>query len=568
MLTWFKVRPEIEVYVPGSVRPGAPFHARVVLRCADAVPVQGVDVEVVGAFISVGDAEVQDRFFRAVARLRGEGELDAGEHTFHAQIEVPAGSPPTYAGQRLRVEYTLKVAVDIPWWPDARARFHLQVVDVGHDRPALSPLYASRLAEPPGSAPHLEISLRSDVVRPGGDLEGAIALVHGGGRPIAGLSAALIAAERSPRVGGVALSEVCRWTLVGAEAAADAAPRPLRIRLPVDLTSGFEHGEYGLAWLLQVRLALSWMRDLEVKIPIKVNRGELVGDGERRAAPAVGSERQALLWREVARETGLQEQSGALVGRVGGVSLQIARERRPRGGEVVVAAIDAPSLAIGLTLADAGDERAAPALRSRDMSQATWLEGQLQAARGELRWAAASDDELRLEVRDAGRDARGLVAFARAVLAVARRLDEVRDQLPPPRALADRRPRWAEAARRLGARLRPGDLALFGGGEGFTFSVIHEWDRRGEVLRTHLELRPEVAIDERHHLRWHNQGGEAPESELPLGALCEGAWQLEIERAAIRIVIVGDVDPVAEIGRIQALQGLAGRLAGRLGLYR
>ncbi|MEZ4448202.1 MAG: hypothetical protein R3B09_01900 [Nannocystaceae bacterium] len=562
MPAWLKVRPQIDLHAPTIVLPGAPFAVLVVLRCVEAVPIKGVHLELLGGNLLITEIERTHTFLRAITQLRGAGSLEAGEHAFQAQLTLPPDAPPSYFGARLRVKYALHVHVDIPWWPDARASHQLVVATRAREEPGVPRLYTSPIAAPPGSRPHLEISLHRDTIGGGGDLEGAVAVIHGAGETLRSLHMTLIACERLGPKQGVHYTPSRRWVLSGPEGAADTSRR-FHLKLP-GVFPGFEHQGYGLSWFLEVEAGFADARDLKVKLPITLTGSAVVDTGERRALPPVGSERQALLWQRIAKLTGLRADRDALVGRLGEVTLRITRERRPGAVDVVVAALAPPSLAIGLSLA-AGE--ATRSFVSRDMSQATWLEGQLSSARGELRWTAASDDELRLEAPEA-RDAGGLVAFVRAVLAVTHRLEEVHERIPPPRALADRLPRWVEAAALLGARLRPGDLALLGRGEGHEYALLHEWDPRGEVVRTHLVLRPEVAIDERLHLRWRGQGGDAPESSLPLARLCEGAWQLEIERQAIRIVLAGVVDPVAEIGRIHALQALSGRLSGRLGLYR
>ncbi|MEZ4453488.1 MAG: hypothetical protein R3B09_28770 [Nannocystaceae bacterium] len=248
---------------------------------------------------------------------------------------------------------------------------------------------------------------------------------------------------------------------------------------------------------------------------------------------------------------------------IGTVGVEVLRDFRPITGGFLVAKIRPPDLAIGLSL-----DETRGALRSRDPAQASWLAEAISGVLDPFDLSSACDRALTIELPEPDRDEvliRRLTIQARAL---ARRLDEVLADLPPPAALASRVPEWSRAAARLGARLRPGDLALLGGDGTRRFSVVTEWDHRGEAVGLVLELVVGFVIGERFHLHWCRMDGSLPASALSLETAAEGAWILEIDATALRLVARGPQEPAWVVARLEALQAVADRLDGRLGVYR
>ncbi|MCA9637854.1 MAG: hypothetical protein KC420_17625, partial [Myxococcales bacterium] len=497
-----KRRPEIQVFSPRAVLPGRPFVTRVVLACSDAVGVSAVDVELRGAYVwfvdtQYGQSRSEEVFYRQRARVAERGELAAGEHAFAARFVLPAEAPATYQGEELRIEYSLHVHVDIPWWPDARAAFVVQVSPPPAEAaPGEGRVFASHAGGAPGGDPYLEVSLGSTDIEAGERLEGAVALANTATNAYRSVELALVAVESVHRPLGrhTHHRRVCAWSRP-IEAIADNAPIRLMIALPDALVPGFDLGACSLRWFLEVRARVSWSRDPRVWIPLQVLGPRVAADGgERRAPLAVGSERLELVWRSVAEARSMSYEGGVLRQRIGEVELQISREHRGRAGAVVVGELGFPDLGIGLAIGGRGR-----ALQSRDMTQATWLIEHLGEALSRRPPVDASDLRLRFELEDAGQDRATLLAFIDELLALAALVDERRLEIPPPTAMAAMVPAWEAAARHLGARLRPAAMAISGRADASTVEIRTEWDERGRPLQTVLELRPSRPIDQRHH---------------------------------------------------------------------
>ncbi|MCA9695751.1 MAG: hypothetical protein KC636_39605, partial [Myxococcales bacterium] len=75
-----KHRPEILVYVPQEIVPGASFKVRAVIDCRARLPVSGVEIELMGVSVWMLSSQQsryrdEEQFFRSVARVRGAGPM-------------------------------------------------------------------------------------------------------------------------------------------------------------------------------------------------------------------------------------------------------------------------------------------------------------------------------------------------------------------------------------------------------------------------------------------------------------------------------------------------------------
>jgi len=569
-----KRRPELLLFASRTLRVGRSFEARVVIACAEPVPVDYVDVELRGDLVEYvdtqyGRSERHIGFLRQRARIHGPGDLATGEHPWVVVFNLPARAPPSYAGATFRVEYTVHVHASIPWWPDARAVFALQVLGApappqGDGRPRV---FASDAAGARGTEPFVELSLARTEVAPGEPLTGALALANTAHHTYREAELSLVAVESSRSLLGRHdhPRPLCRWALSLAELG-DGEPLRFRLQIPAGVCPGFDQGDHSLRWYLEARIKVAWARDPRVWIPLVVTESQ-IDDGAQEPAPlAVGSERIDLLWRSIAEQSGLELLHGALVGRFGATTLRIAREPRGRRGTIVAASVDLPDLGIGLRLDDDGPR---PRLAGRDAAQVTWLEGHLSAALERRPPAGANDRGLAFELDDPGQVHTTLRPFVDDLKAIAALLEGLRAQIPPPTAMAALVPAWERAASHLGGHLRPGPMAIVGRADDAAIELRTEWDDAGRPQRTLFELRPAAAIDERHHLTWHARSGGPPASALPLEPLWSGAHALEIDRDGVRVALDGPLaDPLTELGRISALVALGDRLQGRRGPFR
>ncbi len=565
-----KRRPEIMLFAPRAIRAGDEFVASLRLSCAEAVPVSAVDVELRGAFTgqlrTQGDGGIHEQvFLRQRARVAEEGELSAGEHTYKVSFRLSDGLPASYEGDDLRIEYVIAVHVDIPWWPDARASFVLKMVAVEVSAPVASPrVYASAAGGAPGSKPYLEVSLGVTDVEPGGTLRGAVALSNTTTNDYRAIEIALVGVESIElRSGRHTHHRKARSWRLPVQVVAEGEPQRFKLSLPETLVPAFKLGVVSLRWFLDVRAKVAWSRDPEVWIPLTVRASGVIEEGDVRAPLAVGSERVSLVWRSVAEARGLVFADGVLRWRGGDVELAVSREHRGREGGVLRGALAFPELGIGLS-AENG------ALTSRDPDQARWLSAQLGPPLTVLLPAQADDRGLVFELRDSGQDRSTLLIFVDGLLALAKALDPLLTEVPPPSSMVELVPAWARAAQALGLRLRPGPMVLRGRVDGCAIEVRTGWDIHGLPDQTIFELTPGRPIDGRYHLSWF-QGEALPESKLPLAELVSGerARALDISADSVRIDLRGALeDPEAERTRITALVEVGRRLEGRRGGYR
>jgi hypothetical protein len=169
-VAFIKHRPEILVYVPKKITPGVAFNVRAVVECKHPVPVLSVDVELVGVcawIIKTQNSRYRDeeQFFRSTARVHRGGELAAGRHEYPVRFRLPPDVAATYAGDALRIEYTVRVRVGIPWWPAANASFMIKVA-TGHTSVADEQrvVYSSGARALQQHKPYAELSLGSSAL--------------------------------------------------------------------------------------------------------------------------------------------------------------------------------------------------------------------------------------------------------------------------------------------------------------------------------------------------------------------------------------------------------------------
>lgn len=562
-----KRRPEVQLYAPRVLIPGQTFQVRVVVACERAVPVEFIDLELRGTAVhrpetQYGSAESEIHLLRLHARVHQAGELAPGRHAWQVEFRLPSDAPPSYGGASLSVYYRFRVHASVPWWPDTRAEFvaHVLSAPAIDDEPAAPRVFVTD-ADARGRAPFFELSLGSTIVTADARLQGALALVGTRDNAYRQATLAIVAVERVRGLLGLTHHHrLCRWTLPVRELG-DGEPLRFSLRLPAGLAAGFERAGVSLSWYLHARVEVAWARDPEVWIPLTIVGRRHADDGEVPTPLAVGSERLDLLWRAVAAECEMSYEPGIIHGTAGASQLRISREPTGRGA-VVVARVETPDLGVGLALR--GDP---PRLVGRDAAQVGWLERQLAGCFARRRPAAASDRGLVFELDGGGRSAATLRPFVDDVKAAALRLEQLREQIPAPVAMAAAVPAWERAAERLAGRLQRASMTLVGRVDDVELTVRTAWDDRGLPRHTVLELRPALPVDARHHLTWRD--GDPLATELPLARLRPGARALEVTADAVRVVVDAPLaDPLDELDRLVGLAALGHQLAGRRGLYR
>ncbi len=559
------------VLVPRAIVPGQVFHARAIVRCHQRLPVKAIEVELVGTCVwftrsQYGKLRNDEVFHRAVARVRGRCDLDARDHEFPVQFELPEDAPATYAGEDIEVEYAIHVHVAIPWWPDARASFLAFVTAKSRpERPRQRSVYTSGADSLEHHRPYAEFSLGATTLYPGETLRGAVALSNVAYNRYRGVDIELVAIETYPAFLGTTRHHrrTHRWSLDVAEITEGEAIR-FSLQMPGDVVPGFVCASCRLSWFLEIRVDVSWSPDLRMWVPVEIGGPRATEDSVVPAPLAVGSERLDLVWQAAGEQTGFSYTQGRLVKNIVDTTISISREHRGRRGLVLYGHVEFPDLGIGLRASAGG-------LISRDRQQLACLLQAFDGALTDLELVHASDTGIWAERADGGQRFEPLAAQAKSLAKIASALISVRHQLPPPSAMAAMVPAWERAAKLLSGRLLIAPMVIVTSADEMAIEVRTDWDAHGQPSRTVLELRPTLPIDRRHRLVWRSSDTLAPldEAELPLVELGAGARALAIDVTRIRVFLPGPLeDPATEIDRISTLVCIGRRLSARGGAYR
>jgi hypothetical protein len=564
-----KQRPTIGLLAPSFVRAGEHFVMRVTLDCPAALEVDAISVEIVGLEVYYSESQYGRHannavFCRATKEVGAKQELTPGKHEFEVEFIIPEQFASSYVGKNIRVEWETRVHVDIPWWPDARASFTLHVrPSASGSAPSSQKIWSSRPEGPIPGKPHLELSVGTTHIEPGGVLSGAVALANTAQVNYRAMEFRLIATERQ---GGGLVENRSRVTKVqwrvDLESPEEDEPTQFTLRLPSDLVPGFEMRRIGLEWWLRVDADVPWTIDPSVWVPLTV-RPRAVAAGALGPAPlAIGSERIELIWRKVGDETGFNFVDGVLRREVGHTRLEVRREHQAKRGGIVVAEIDYPDLGIGLRW----DQKLG--LVARDEGQATVLRVCLAQDAGERLSADVDDDRFQLVLADTGRAVETLRDFVAEVFQIGRAVEHARLELPAPAAVEGEVILWRRVARGLGGSLSVPGVAIRGSRDETDFYLGLSWKPTGEPDAYELRVQASVPIDARQHLDW--SVGDAPiDSAQEAHELTQHADRVWVDRSGIQIWInraETNVDSAAAV--LERALGVVVRLTGGAGPYR
>ena len=563
-----KRRPSIKLFAPNEIVAGAPFQLRTILECEEAVPVDGLSIELVGEGVWYSSSQYGRHrnavaFVRRVARpIRGRRELQAGHHAFVGAFDLPQEVPGSYPGRTLRVEWTVQVHVDIPWWPDAHATFTVWVRSQPTRRAVDQRVFVSDANGPRGRKPYAEVSLASTEIDSGGRILGRIALGNTVSNEYRAVRFALVALERIPGLlsSWTDHNRVTTWT-IPIEQPQENEPIDFILRAPEGLVPGFATRKLELQWFLEVRLDIPWSIDTKMWIPVTVlpARGD---PGHETAQPlAVGSERMALVWARAAAQTGFNLVDGELSREIGICRVTIRREHRGRRGHCLIAEARFRDLGIGLD-GDSGR------LRCRDPGQSEVLAEHLDALLTHLEISEADDERILCERDDSGARVRRLIEFVQQFETLIRAFEDLRTRLPPPRDMADLVPDFRSACRQLGGELDLASMDIRGFREEMPFSLETHWSEDGSPSHILLHVRPLIPIDGRYQQAWD---GQREPTALPDGmhALLEGAHGMSIDAEGMGLIFPARAANLERlVGRLEGLIAVGLRLSGRGGRYR
>lgn len=595
-----KTRPNVRLLLPHALVAGQVGDLVVELLCDKPVPVGAVSLTLTGDVVwftssQYGRQRNSSRFLdHQVPLLSSETELAAGEHRLRTSVSLGHTLPGSHDGERLRVEYRVKVHVDIPWWPDKRVIFAVRVANtptVVEENPAM--VFVSHAGGPPAKGPYLELALGQRSVVPGGTMRISAALGNVDRNRYRKLHVDLVARETVPHGLGQYEDDhiVNRWAIALDDHPGELQPIAFAVQLPTTLVPGFELHGCKLRWLLHVHADVAWGVDPKLRVPIRV-RAEAVAEQAEFAVPlAVGSERQRLIWSNVAHTTGLEFVDDRLRGVVNGVAIELHRGHDQEGPARTFGRLEFPDLGVGLTthrerrtLLGVSVGAIETGLATRDPAQTACLHAILgerftrQLVRADFELLGANDRSLRFAL-DAAFELVPLREFAVWLVELAPLLATIEASMPAPAVMAEHAASWVAAARRLGAQLRRSDLRLVLVRDELRLVVGCDFDDEGLVRATHIELEAPSVIPTRHHLIWTGDTA-LPDHELPLAELVKppqwqasgiGSGQVALHISAQRVCVLLPAplpDPLLERDRIEALFAFGRMLRGDQGPYR
>jgi hypothetical protein len=496
-------RPRLKIAYSGLGLPGQPLSIEARFHSKSDTPVDFLDFRLEGGERNPQGHALATRV--SLAHREPARILTPGEHRFRVRFDLPPNLPPTYRGTSFHVGYDLFVHVSIPWWPDLHARYEVPVAAL----PAVLEPESSRafcndeLALAAGR-PYIEASFESRTIALGDSVAGVVSFSNVGGSGVRSVRVELRGVERPSFGDGTGPRY---WAEIHRGPPPEGRPIPFRVRMPERETGTFAGAVCRLDWSVAIQVLGTWGPVAALSVPLRVYATAVGAPLERGRVVPVGRDRQALVFSEVARRSGLAHdvEAQALRGGSGDVNMEIRVESR--GAQTVtVAHYRWPPLGLDLDVGEAdfiGSLLHAGAVLpvgprltayAREKAQVeAWLVGELFAALGELPSVRVRDEGATVEweggaqgVRELDhfvtRAQRLLVAFARANATV-----------PPPALGAAAAPAWRAFAERTGGRFVPGPMAVQGalvGTERCTLEVAWADATRALATRATLALDP------------------------------------------------------------------------------
>ncbi|MCA9667009.1 MAG: hypothetical protein KC503_15525 [Myxococcales bacterium] len=596
-----KRRPRVRLMLPKVVLPGERFQALVVLEAKREVEINSVKLELVGSESmhtgsGQGAAHRTYHLVRLRADLRGRGKLARGRHELPCNIELPQGLPPTYNGKSAGVSYELAVHVDIPWWPDVKARFEVNVgmrMPRYDDRPQV---WVSSKGGPQGREAYIEAALPGLLLWPGGSLELNLALGNVSFNRYKRVEVALVCHERvmvGRRRGELVLDRYA-WQLDSRDLH-EGESTLVRLGVPDKLVPTLESSHFSVAWRLELRGVVSWGRDILIGGDVVMLPGEPPESARapRYAAPSVGSERVQSIWREVGDEVGLELDGNRLVGTFAGHACDVRREHHGSDGIFLVGRLELAPLGIGLRVVTARglggyigpqlgwgrwDRKHRVAARFDEQAVA-YLSHLAPLASDELSHVEVDDESVALYLRDAGQRAAPLRTLCSLCGDVASALGEAREAIPAPPTHAETVDGWRQLASSLErAQLEVGPMALRGLVGGTPCEITTLWRDKGAPELTRLALLPAQAPGSSYHVTLVAAPGVVLDSNVPqlprdvqplLADLLADAIGFSIDARGLILDLDAPLsDPPQAHERLLALAKLYGRLRPGSGPFR
>lgn len=512
-----KHRPRLALLVPRVVYGGKRFTATVVVTTRAPLDVDWIDAKINGSERINSDgvhSTRQQSIYRGYARLRGKCRLDHGVTELPLDITLPAHIPPSYAEGSVRVTYTVKLQVSIPWWPDARATFALAVGLPQTDDAGKPVLVANNSEGPQGKEPYVEVSLSSDVLAPRTTTTGSVALFNVAANRYYAIDVNIIGTQTlhfSSTLSNTASQARIHLPVTNPS---EGQSFPLRFQLPATTSPSHAGRLYGLSYRLEVTARRRWASDLTIAIPITVapahGRGRQQQPG--RAPAATGSDRVRAVWQRVADQLSMELDDDMLRGRYDDVEVTIARVVNDDGLTRMVATLRFRPLNLGLSIEQTsflksgragvqiGDQRwdRRHRVSGRNSYQLEAFMKALRSSLSGLGRVSGDDTSWRIVMENTGTVAKTVTTIARNTINLAQSIAVARRQVPPPRVFQPHMSSWKQLASELSGSLDHIGVAVEGTVAGAGIAVRHGFTATGEVSRTLVTLNPTVELDRDH----------------------------------------------------------------------
>ncbi len=540
------------------------------------VEIEWCDVTVHG-FESFGEAR-NPLMVPLAARVCDARTLPVGTTTLPCQIELPSHLSSSHSGPGSRIVYEVIVHASVPWWPDARAHFALNVrapAQPAESIEGVPRICVSRLEGPLDGTPYAELSIGSDVVEVGGVIDGSVAMRDVGS---ARTTISLVAYEKSRSTG--ASQRVGRWTIpLGAPT--PGQPITFAFGVPPDVTPTLTAGSFMIEYWLVAAASNSLRELISAPVRVRIVPKGMAGSSERVVAPHVGDARLEELFTAVGAEEGATVEPGpTLVIRRGAVVARATRELRSDGTRLAVRITYAP-LHLRLEVhepalvafARKGRRTAKRAglsprcvVSARDEAQAAAFLAPLALQLTRARSIDMGDTELRYAVPSSANDR---VSVGRVVREMRALVDALAAPPPLPTVLAGASAEWTELARALAGELEPGHARVVASTSEAAIDIATLFDEDGAPCGTAVSTKPtrELRIDAPITL--------VDENALPtsLGISAEARAALErvarfgrvsVDALEIRVTMAAPLGPTMPAARGREIVEASLRLAAAL----
>lgn len=513
-------RPDIFLYLsPAQASPGQTVRATIELRSSSETPYDGIDVVLLGResrykyTASTGKTTVRKYHRRNSIHLGHQipgGVLGVGTFRHIVDFNLPTDLAPTFGSQYSSIAYEMSVRVHIPWWPDRQETYKVPVQMAPRAIQALAPIaHTTAQGDQRGDDPILELSLESNVLCPGGNLNGVIAFTGLGDRRLRHVELALSQIETPLVESRVGPAEVERRTWkIFEKTPEEGVGIPFRLAIPPEVVPNFQSAFLRIDYALEVVGVVAFGTDLTLRVPVTVDR--LMKKPKRTAdLPLVGKVRHTSVWRSAvdalkAANVFVSEfdpEQASMVLDIQGIRINVVEEHREKLGPCLVAELNYSSLGLGLRLCERSwtdfgakipemDRALAKRFtaQAREPEQVTKLLGASLRKVLEVFDEAALDDHVVVVVQKGGvYRASGLERFVSLVHALAQHVTRARKKIPAPAALSNYLAAYQQFAQERGATLCVGDLSISDiHCGGLTLSLTHVFE--GATPRASLLL--------------------------------------------------------------------------------